>query len=186
MSDPIVIDWYRGMHWIENILLNAVFQAFCGYMPPEFFHDIFGRVIPLDSDTLNDAQDPARAAEVRREWKDKIVGVVPDALQWSGVLFFNADMREWRWWYRGTQWCHWDGSPFSDGDRVFGMMTFQDLKESRPSREISLFKLSRAQRKVFNITHTMVGGTDSPSWQVRSFPREALHVFHFYTFVQSL
>lgn len=186
MSDPIVIDRYRGTHWIENILINAVLRAFYGYLPPEFFHDIFGRVIPLDSDTLNNAQDPVRAAEVRREWKDRIVGVVPDALQWSGVLFIKSDMREWRWWWPRTQWRHFDGSPFGDSDRVFMVMTFQDSKESRPSREISLSKLSRAQRKVFNITHTMVGGMDSPSWQVRTCPPEALPIINFYHFTQSL
>lgn len=189
------------MHWIENILLNAVFQAFHGYLPPRFFHDIFGRVIPVDSDTLEKekAQDPAKTAdEVRREWKDKIVEVVPDALQWSGVLFFNADMQEWTWWYYGVDCSHLVGCTFSDNDKCSITMTFQDndkcsmtitfqdLKESRPSREISLFKLSRAQRKVFNITHTMVGGTDSPSWQVRTCPPEAMPVVSFFRFVQSL
>lgn len=176
------------MHWIENILLNAVYQAFDGYLPPRFFHDIFGRVIPVDSDTLEKekAQDPAKAAEVRREWKDKIVDVVPDALQWSGVLFFNADMREWTWWYYGVDCSHLVDCTFSDDDDYSKTLTFQDSKESRPSREISLFKLSRAQRKVFNITHTMVGGMDSPSWQVRTYPREAFTALNFFTFVQSL
>lgn len=189
MSDPIVIDWYRGMHWVENILINAVVLAFCGHLPPQLFHDIFGRVIPLDSDTLEKEkarEDPAKAAEVRRAWKDKIVEVVPDALQWSGILFINADMREWTWWYHERQWSHPDGRPFSDSDKAFMAIRVSDWRESRPSREISLFRLTRAQRKFLNITPTMVGGMDLPSWQVRTCPFHAMPILYFYTFVRSL
>lgn len=188
VSDPFVIDWYRGMHWIESILLNAVYHAFYGYLEPEFFHDIFGRVIPLDSDTVEKEKvqgDPAKAAEVRREWKDKIVEVIPDALQWSGVLFFNADMREWTWWYHEIDCDSLEDCTFSDNGKCFKTMTFPDVKERRPSREISLFRLTRAQRKVFNITPTMVGGTDSPSWQVRTSP-VAMPIISFFRSIQNL
>lgn len=173
LHEPIVLAPYRGIHWIENILINAVIKAFDGHLPPAFFHDIFGRVIPLDSDTLEKEKaqdDPDKAAEVRREWRDRIVEIVPDALQWSGVFFMYGNIRRWRWWFPRSEFRKRKISP---NDKVFMWVYLGTQVERKPSRAVNLYKLTRAQRKMLNITPYMVGGMDLPSWWVRIHPDEA-------------
>lgn len=180
MTEPVVHAKYRHAHWIEDILIKAVIEAFDTYRPPEFFHDIFGRVVPLNRDDLPDTRDPVRVAEVRREWRDQIVSVVPEALQWSGLMGVHADVRRQEWWGREASFRrNWavkvresDDKPPTSG-RILMLRSFEKVVERRTSREVSLFKLSRAQREVFSITPTMVGGMDLPSWSVRICPDQA-------------
>lgn len=100
MSEPMVLAPYRARNWIENKLVDAIIRALRGYLPTEFFHDIFGRVIPLSRGVLQKARarHPASVAALRAEWKDKFVKVMPDALRWSGLLYLHADRRRKLWW----------------------------------------------------------------------------------------
>lgn len=179
LSEPIVLAKYRHTHLIENFLINAVIKAFEAYQPPPLFHDIFGRAVPLNDDTLRDTRHPARLAEVRREWRDRIVSVIPEALEWSGLMCVHAGVERQEWWWReanfNRDWAMrvWDGEVLPGSGKIFMSRTFPKVVERRTPRQVNLFKLSRAQRGVFNITPAMVGGMEVPKWRVRICPVQA-------------
>ncbi|KAG6357553.1 hypothetical protein INS49_013430 [Diaporthe citri] len=92
LSEAMVLAPYREDDWVQRILYTAVLNTFNEHLPPSFFHDIFGRVIPLDDKPLKDTRLPGEVAGTRRQWKDQFVELIPDALQWSGLMCVQAEI----------------------------------------------------------------------------------------------
>ena len=170
LSEPLVLEQYRGRHWVENILVNAVIKAFDGYLPPEFFHDIFGRVIPL---TLHRFYHPANMAAARKQWKDQIVRAMPDALRWSGLMCVHANLWRQCWWdkmagfEKDRQVAAWHYDDLEAGPKVLMTRDFSGVYERKNPAYFDLAGLSLAQRKAFNITTAMVRGKERPWWRIR-------------------
>ncbi|KAL2286578.1 hypothetical protein FJTKL_06926 [Diaporthe vaccinii] len=179
MSDVLVLAPYRGNEWVQRLLMTAVIDTFTGYLPPSFFHDIFGQVIPLDA--LDDK--PRRQWEeayTRRVWKDSLVKVIPDALQWSGLLCMELVIPRYQWWSEAgfgfeldLDTGEWD--PHDDGDsdpdpHILMLRRFEKVRESVTSPEVDLDRLSERLKKAFNIEHTHVVRPDQLIWRVRDAP----------------
>lgn len=173
LSEPLVLNQYRGKHWVQNILVNAVIKAFDGYLPPEFFHDIFGRVIPLH---LHGVRHPDNMAKAKQEWKNEIVAVMPDALRWSGLLCVYANLKRQGWWERMARFEKYGQfearhyHKLKAGSKVLMLRVLPGVYERKNPARLDLSRLSLGQRIAFDITTAMVRGEERPWWRVRVGP----------------
>ncbi|KAK7699290.1 hypothetical protein SLS64_011748 [Diaporthe eres] len=177
MSDVLVLAPYRGNEWIQRLLMTAVIDTLSGYLPPSFFHDLFGQVIPLDA--LDDKpRRQSEEANTRRLWKDSLVKVIPDALQWSGLLCMETSIPEYQWWSKagfgfeldlntGEWHTHDDRDP---DPRIVMLRRFEKVRKSVTSPEVNLNTLSEMLKKTFNIEHNHVVRPDLLIWRVRDAP----------------
>lgn len=171
----LVLAPYRDKEWVQRILVSAALNTFNEYLPPSFFHDIFGRVIPLDEETLINTRHPAEVAAVRREWRDQFVKFIPEALQWSGLLCVQTQIKSYQWWSDVAEfeidmitgmWPAPDGKPHP---YILMLRRFESVEEETPLTVI-LHRLSKVQQKLFNILPVHVGGMTTLKWKVRVVP----------------
>lgn len=173
MSDVLVLAPYRGNEWVQRLLITAVINTFTGYLPPSFFHDIFGPVIPLNDRPRKQSD----AAHARRMWKDNFVKVIPDALKWSGLLCVDIVIQRYQWWSEAGfgfekdldtgEWDPHDGSP---DPHILMLRRFEKVREIMTSPEVNLRRLHENQQKAFNFEHTHVRGTDWLTQRAREAP----------------
>lgn len=182
LSEPVVLSKYLPGLWVEGILVTAVIKAFEGHLPAAFFHDIFGRVIPLDEKTMSNTRNPAEVAAARRQWKDQIIEYIPFALQWSGLMCVHAYVHTEHWWRhsvgfrRDMDIAVWPAHDPRSGPYMLMLRHFEWVINVFTSRETPLHRLSKAQRELFKITPYHVGGMELVWWKVRLTRLEALRV----------
>jgi hypothetical protein len=177
LSMPLILAQYRAGDMTEFLLVRAIASAFSGNLRPNFFHNNFGRVIPVGNLFL---RHPAASPWVARTvWKHHIVNSMPWALEWSGVMCVYAHLQEgaqWRetWWHRRGGFLKDPSVGERDykccsGKRVPLLRYFGNLKtlNAKNCASMDLASLSADQRGAFNITDDMVSGKEQLNWLVR-------------------